>query len=197
MAIKRDRSLWWHEDGVSSGQRIAADVVDAAVGDGANYYVTAAGELFVKGLAHRGQYGNGQLTETKDYVQTATGVAGVYAHTGHALYLARNGDVMGTGGNIYGPVGRHGLGDKAVRWSLLVSGATGVATGSSHSHTILADGTLMVWGREYGPDPKPMMAGVAAVAAASGLSIALKTDGSIWQWDRGETPGQVTLPGRN
>ena len=102
---------------------------------------------------------------------------------------------MGTGGIIYGPVGRRGLGDKAVRWSLLVSGASAVATGSSDSHALLADWTLMVWGREYGPDPKPMMSGVAAVAVATGLSLAIKTDGSIWQWDRGEKSWRVTLPG--
>ena len=195
LAIWTDRSLWWHADGDAGGQRIAEGMIDAAVGDGANYYVTAKGDLLFKGLAHRGQYGNSRLTETTDYVRTATGAASVYAHTGHTLYLARNGDVMGTGGIIYGPVGRHGLGDKAVRWSLLVSGASAVATGSSHSHAILADGTLMVWGREYRPDPKPMMSGVAAVAVATGLSLAIKTDGSIWQWDSGEKSWRVTLPG--
>ena len=65
----------------------------------------------------------------------------------------KNGDVLGTGGNIYGPVGRHGLGDKAVRWSRIVSGASAVATGSSHSLAILPDGRLMAWGAGYGPGP--------------------------------------------
>lgn len=37
------------------------------------------------------------------------------AHTGHALYLRRDGVVLATGGNRYGPLGAHGLGDKADR----------------------------------------------------------------------------------
>ena len=90
----------------------------------------------------------------------------------------KNGDVLGTGGNIYGSVGRHGLGDKAVRWSRIVSGASAVATGSSHSLAILPDGRLMVWGAGYGPDPVAVMEGVAAVAAGSSSTVVLKTDGS-------------------
>jgi hypothetical protein len=41
----------------------------------------------------------------------------VRAHIGHALYLylRRDGVVLGTGGNRYGPLGAHGLGDKADR----------------------------------------------------------------------------------
>ena len=102
------------------------------------------------------------------------------AHTGHALLLMKNGDVMGTGGNIYGPVGRHGLGDKAVRWSHLVSGAVGVATGSSHSLAILKDGTLMAWGAGYGPDPVAILQNVSAVAAGSSSTIVLMRDGALW-----------------
>lgn len=197
-AIKRDRSLWWHENGGTSSRKIAedaVDAVDAAVGDGANYYVTAAGELFVRGLAHRGQYGDGKLTETENFVRTATGVQRVYAHTGHALYLRMNGDVMGTGGNIYGPVGRHGLGDKAVRWSLIVTGAAEAATGASHSLAILPGGRVLAWGAGYAPDPRQILTDAMAVAAGSSTTIALKTDGSLWQWDRGEKPRQLQLPG--
>ena len=92
-------------------------VATAAVGDSANYYATESGALFVKGLAHRGQYGDGKLKTTDRFVQTASNVAAITAHTGHAILMTKSGDVLGTGGNIYGPVGRHGLGDKAVRWS--------------------------------------------------------------------------------
>ena len=75
---------------------------------------------------------------------------GVHAHTGHALILLmKNGDVMGTGGNIYGPVGRHGLGDKAVQVGPdLVSGARAVLRpGRSHSLAIRRDGTVDGLGR--------------------------------------------------
>ena len=101
---------------------------------------------------------------------------GVRAHTGHALILLmRNGDVMGTGGNIYGPVGRHGLGDKAVQLGPdLLSGARAVLRpGSSHSLAIRRDGTLMAWGAGYGPDPVAVMENVSAVAAGSSATIAL------------------------
>lgn len=185
LAIGKDHALWWIAADNAERRLIANDVAAAAVGDSANYYITRADALFVKGLAHRGQYGDGRLTETDRFVSTASGVARVFAHTGHALLLMKNGDVMGTGGNIYGPVGRHGLGDKAVRWSRIVSGAVAVATGSSHSLAILRDGRLMAWGAGYGPDPVPVMENVEAVAAGSSATIVLKTDGSLWQWDRG------------
>ena len=196
LAIKTDATLWWIK-GLSQDQhKIADGVAAAAVGDGANYYITNAGALFVMGKAHRGQYGDGRLKTTKHFVQTASDVAQITAHTGHAILRLRNGDVMGTGGNIYGPVGKHGLGDKAVRWSTIVSGARAVATGSSHSLAILQDGTLMAWGREYGPEPARVMTGVAAVAAGSSTTIVLKQDGSLWQWDQGETTPRPLISGR-
>lgn len=183
-AVRENGGLWWQASGASAAQKIAEDVVHAAVGDSANYYVTSSGALFVKGLAHRGQYGDGRLTATDKFVQTASGVARVHAHTGHALILLRNGDVMGTGGNIYGPVGRHGLGDKAVRWGRIMSGATAIATGSSHSLAIRRDGTLMAWGAGHGPEPVAVAENVSAVAAGSVSTIMLKRDGSLWQWGR-------------
>ena len=183
-AIRKDGTLWWRAADAAVAQKIADDVVRAAVGDSANYYVTSSGALFVKGLAHRGQYGDGRLKATDTFVQTASGVARVHAHTGHALILLRNGDVMGTGGNIYGPVGRHGLGDKAVRWGRILSGARAIATGSSHSLAIRRDGTLVAWGAGYGPDPVAVMENVSAVAAGSSSTIVLMRDEALWQWGR-------------
>jgi len=191
LALKTNGALWWI-GGHSGGKRKIADkVLAAAVGDGANYYIAKSGVLFVKGRASRGQYGDGRLRTTPDFVRTAAGVKQITAHTGHAILLKIDGDVMGTGGNIYGPVGRHGLGDKAVRWSKIMSGALAIATGSSHSLAIRRDGMLMVWGRGYGPEPKPVMAGVSAVAAGSRATIALKRDGSLWQWAPGKKPRKL------
>ena len=50
--------------------------------------------------------------------------------------------MLGTGGNIYGPVSKHGLGDKAVRWSKIIGGAKAIATGSSHTVAILKNDSL-------------------------------------------------------
>lgn len=191
LAVKTDASLWLI-DGLSGGKtKIADGVLTAAVGDSANYYVTETGDLYVKGKAHRGQYGDGRMKSTSEFVKTAENVARINAHTGHAILLTKDGDVLGTGGNIYGPVGRHGLGDKAVRWSKIMGGARAMATGSSHTFAIRQDGMLMGWGRAYGPEPVPVMAGVSAVAAGSSTVIALKTDGSLWQWQAGGTPKRV------
>ena len=192
LAITNDRTLWWLSG--EQRQRLAADLVQAAVGDGANYYITAGGDLFVRGRAHRGQYGDGRLTSTERFVRTASGAAYITAHTGHAILLLANGNVLGTGGNIYGPVGKHGLGDKAVRWSPIMSGAAAIATGSSHSLAIRRDGTLVAWGRGYELEPGPVLDDVVAVAAGSRTTIALTADDGLWQWDRGREPRRVKLP---
>ena len=188
MAIKPDGTLWWIDKRSRKAVKIAAGVEQAAVGDGANYYITSSGALYVKGKAHRGQYGDGRLETTESFIATASEVAQITAHTGHAILLKKNGDVLGTGGNIYGPVGKHGLGDKAVRWSKITAGATGIATGSSHSLAIKADGTLYAWGREYGTEPVPVLRNVRAAAAGVSTTIALTRDGTLWQWDRGRKP---------
>ena len=154
LAITDDHALWWlSEKNNNPSTPMAFEVVDAAVGDGANYYITAAGDLFVKGRAHRGQYGDGLLTSTSRFVKTESEAKRITAHTGHAILLLKNGNVLGTGGNIYGPVGIHGLGDKAICWSHIMSGAASIATGSSHSLAIRPDGALVAWGRGYDPEP--------------------------------------------
>lgn len=172
---------------------MAADVVDAAVGDGANYYITASGDLFVKGRAHRGQYGDGRLKSTNAFVPAASRASRITAHTGHAILLLTNGEVVGTGGNIYGPVGKHGLGDKADRWSLIMSGVKAIATGSSHSLAIDRDDILFAWGRGYETAPTAIIHNVAAVAAGSRTTIALTTDDTLWQWDRGQAPRRISF----
>ncbi len=193
LAIDKSNTLWWIASGTRKAQKISDDVKNAAVGDGANYYVMQSGDLYVKGKAHRGQYGNGTLERTDKFIRTATNVSYITAHTGHAILLKTNGDVLGTGGNIYGPVGKHGLGDKAIRWSKIVGGAKAIATGSSHTVAILNDNTLVAWGSEYGTDPKPVLKNVTDVAASSNTTIALRKDGSLWQWDRGAKPRRIHL----
>lgn len=191
LAITNDKTLWW----LSGATRysIAGDAAMAAVGDGTNYYVSSSGGLFVKGLAHRGQCGDGRLKPTDQFIQTASQVAYVTAHTGHAIMLLTDGTVRGTGGNIFGPVGKYGLGDKAVRWSKITTDSKAIATGSSHSVAILKDDTLVAWGRGYENEPAPILTNVAEVAAGSRTTIALKNDGTLWQWDQGQRPRHLPL----
>ena len=199
LAIRRDGSLW--SVGRTSDRlpgrgrieiaQIAVNVKAASVGDGTNYSVTANGDLYARGNAHRGQYGDGRLDGTDRYVRVASGVLDIRSHTGHAILMTDRGEVQGTGGNIHGPVGRHGLGDKAVRWTTILDAATGIATGSSHSLAIRSDRTLWIWGRNESPEPGRVLIDVVGIAAGADGSLALTQDGWLWQWRTGKRPVKI------
>lgn len=191
-AIDAGGVLWRGHAGAPV-QRVADGVAAASIGDGADYYVGTDGRLWVKGLAHRGQYGDGRLQASETYVTTASEVLDVKAHTGHAIALRRDGTVIGTGGNRYGPLSSHGLGDKADRWGPIFDGAAAIATGSRHSAAIRADGRLWVWGEGFGTEPRSLMERITAVAAGDRATIALDAEGRLWQWDGGRGPRQVHL----
>jgi hypothetical protein len=194
-AIDRAAVLW-QAAGQGEPRRVAEGVVDACIGDSADYFITRDGRLHVHGLAHRGQYGDGKLQAGSGYVVTASDAVTVRAHTGHALHLRRDGVVLGTGGNRYGPLSAHGLGDKADRWGPIFTGAVAIATGSRHSLAIRADGSLWGWGEGFAIEPARLLDGVVAVAAGDTATIALASDGTLWQWDRGRGPRQLALPPR-
>ena len=187
--IARPRS-WFGEVELTPTERIGNPVLTASIGDSANYYVTLDGTLYVKGEAHRGQYGDGKLESSETFIPVASDVVAIKAHTGHALLLKQDGTVMGAGGNIYGPLGRHGIGDKATVWSKIFQEAVAIATGSSHSLAISQDGSLWRWGRDIGLDPEKVLTDVVAAAADESGSIALLSDDSLWQWKRGEQSKQ-------
>ena len=179
---------WFGESSLAQPVQVSTSASAASIGDSADYFVAGDGTLFVKGLAHRGQYGDGKLETTDEFVAVASNVIAVKAHTGHALLLKGDGRVMGTGGNIYGPLGRHGIGDKAISWGVIFQDARAIATGSSHSLAIRRDGSLWRWGRDIGLDPAKVMDNVVAAAADRTGSLALLSDNSLWQWQRGGKP---------
>ncbi len=181
---------WFGEGEIVQPERVGTSIVTASIGDSANYFVTHDGTLFVTGLAHRGQYGDGKLEPSETFIPVASDVVAIKAHTGHAILLKQDGTVMGTGGNIYGPLGRHGIGDKAISWGEIFQEAVAIATGSSHSLAIRRDGSLWRWGRDIGLDPEKVLNDVAAAAADQSGSIALLNDNSLWQWERGQQPKQ-------
>lgn len=193
-AIDHAQMLWHSGGKLQAPRHIADDVASACIGDSADYYIRRDGTLWVKGLAHRGQYGDGRLTATGDFVNTAGDALAVKAHTGHALYLTQGGVVMGTGGNRYGPLGSHGLGDKADRWGHVFDGARAIATGSRHSVAIRTDNTLWARGGAFGIEPRRLLGGVVAVAAGNSATIALQTDGRLVQWDGGTGPRRLRVP---
>ncbi len=192
-AIDRAAVLWHGAGSAAAPRRIADDVIAASVGDSADYFITRDGRLHVKGLAHRGQYGDGRLAETAAFVVTAGDAVAVKAHTGHAIHLRRDGVVMGTGGNRFGPLSSHGLGDKADRWGRLFDGAVAIATGSRHSAAIRADASLWVWGEGFRVEPTKLLDHVVAVAAGNSATIARTADGTLWQWDGGAPPRRLLL----
>jgi hypothetical protein len=193
-AIDQAQALWKGEHRTTATRRIAEDVIDACIGDSADYYITRDGTLHVHGLAHRGQYGDARLTATADFVATARDAVAVRAHTGHAIHLRRDGTVMGTGGNRFGPLSSHGLGDKADRWGPLLDGAKAIATGSRHSAAIRTDGSLWVWGGGFTVAPRQLLDRVTAVAAGDTATLALTADGTLWQWDGSTAARRLSLP---
>jgi alpha-tubulin suppressor-like RCC1 family protein len=192
IAIDLDGSAW-QAGGDDATVRVMADVLDACIGDSADYLVTRDGRVHVRGLAHRGQYGDGRLQATPDYVATATDAVAVRAHTGHGVHLRRDGTVMGTGGNRFGPLSSHGLGDKADRWGPIFDGAVAIATGSKHTLAIRGDGSLWAWGEGFAIAPQRLMGRVTAAAAGDSATIALDADGALWQWDAGRGPRRLVL----
>ena len=193
--IDRDGLLWHGSDfsGATPPRRVATNVVEACIGDGADYFISADGALHVHGLAHRGQYGDGRLLASAGFTATASDAVAVKAHTGHAIHLRRDGVVMGTGGNRFGPLSSHGLGDKADRWGRIFDGARAIATGSRHTLAIRHDGSLWAWGEGFTIEPRRLREGVVAVAAGDTATLALTTAGELWQWDGGGAPRRLVL----
>lgn len=193
LAIRCDGSLWQRKSGAAAFSRVADAAVHAWVGDSADYYIDDRGRLHVSGKAHRGQYGNGQLEEAGGWIAVAEDAVAVYSHTGHAVYLRRDGAVLGTGGNRSGPLGRHGYGDKAVRWGVIFEGASRLGTGNRHSMAIRADGSLWSWGSADGLEPRRVLSDVVAAMGGDSDTLAMRTDGSVWTWRVGSPPLRLRL----
>jgi hypothetical protein len=191
-AIDQAQVLWLGGGARTTPQRVADSVVAACIGDSADYFIRKDGTLWVQGQAHRGQYGDGLLTATVGFVNTARDAVAVKAHTGHAIYLTSGGVVMGTGGNRFGPLGAHGLGDKADRWGELFTGARAIATGSRHSLAIRSNGSLWAWGAGFATTPRQIYKDVQAVAAGDTATLAMAADGLL-QWDNGVGPRRLRL----
>ncbi|WP_300449795.1 hypothetical protein [Accumulibacter sp.] len=192
LAINRARTLW-QGSGREPPRKVAEKAIAAAVGDGTDYYINPAGDLYVRGLANRGQYGDGRAVASGEFVKTAAQATAVRAHTGHALYLAGDGQVFGTGGNVHGPLSRHGLGDKALAWGSIFKKAKGIATGASHSVAIREDASLWAWGAGFTVEPTKIAEQIVAVAAGAGSTIALSADGKLLTWEGGRGPRSVLL----
>ncbi|MGH8618000.1 MAG: RCC1 domain-containing protein [Burkholderiales bacterium] len=188
LAITTDGRLHQRRTDAPVWLPVADAVHQAWVGDSSDYYVTRAGTLFVSGLAHRGQYGDGLLTAVEGWKAVAEAVVHVCAHTGHAILLKEDGTVEGTGGNRFGPLGTHGFGDKADRWGTVFRDAAKTATGARHTAALKTDGSLWLWGEHAGLVPRQLLDGISAVACGDRHTLALAADGRLWFWATGNPP---------
>lgn len=191
LAIRCDGSLWQRKADSRDWMRVADAAIHAWVGDSADFYIDEKRHLYAIGKAHRGQYGNGLLEESGNWVAVASDAVAVYSHTGHAVYLRRDGAVLGTGGNRNGPLGTHGYGDKAIRWGVIFEGAKRLGTGSSHSMAIRADGNLWGWGSRDGLQPKLLLVDVVAATGGDSETLAVTSNETVWNWRVGSPPVKV------
>lgn len=188
LAVGGDGTLWRRDPEGGPWREAARDVRAACVGDSSDYYVTREGDLYATGLAHRGQYGDGSLEPSHGWRRVARGVRAVCAHTGHAVLLREDGRVEGTGGNRFGPLSHHGIGDKADRWGCIFEGAIAIDTGARHSAALRADRRLWIWGEHEGLDPHEALDGVVAFACGDCDTVALDAGGRLYRWATGERP---------
>ena len=180
--------------GGTTPQRVAADVVAACIGDGADYHVRQDGTLWVKGLAHRGQYGDGRLSGSTDFIRTADAAVAVKAHTGHAHLFAPRRRGAGHRRQPLRPAGcaRPGRQGRPLGRDL--------RRRTQHRHRLAPfggirhDGSLWAWGEGFGIEPRQLLGGVLATAAGDTATLALAADGALWQWDGGSGPRRLQLP---
>ncbi len=95
------------------------------------------------------------------------------------VYLSRDGAVLGTGGNRTGPLGKHGYGDKAVHWGLILERASQLGTGNRHSMAIRADRSLWTWGSANGLEPKRVLNDIVAAIGGDHDTLAMQRAGSV------------------
>lgn len=193
LAVTTDGILIKRTPGASAWIEVASDVVQGWIGDSSDYYIARDGRLYVSGLAHRGQYGDGLLTKVDRWKHVADDVVHVCAHTGHAVLLKSDGMVEGTGGNRYGPLGQHGFGDKADRWGTIFEDATHIATGARNTLAIRSDRTLWVWGEHVGLDPVHVLDDVSDIACGDHHAIARTRNGRLWFWALGALPKRLSI----
>ena len=172
-----------------------------AIGARTNHGLAVAGGAAAAwGFNDHGQLGDNTTTNRWTPVQPqnlTTDVIAVASGGDHSIALKSNGTVWAWGGDAFGQLGNDAtLADSHV--PVQVSGITtavAVAAGHDHGLALLADGTVVAWGRNaHGqigdgtnttrPTPVPVagLAGVRAIAATYYASAAARSDGSVSTW---------------
>ena len=201
-------------EGVSTATEISAtqNTTIAALGDGS---------VHVWGVNQYGQYGNGTTTGSAaggTPTGLGAGVVQVSAGNEHGLALLSDGSVRSWGSNASGQLG---LGESSgpetceastpcSKTPVAVPGlseAIAVSAGSGYSVALLANGTVVAWGKDDRgqlgdgtgkssgckcvdhPVPVPGVSGAMAISAGNSAAAALLSDGTVRSWGYNLTGG--------
>jgi alpha-tubulin suppressor-like RCC1 family protein len=189
---------------------VAVSGLSTAVAIAAGQYHSLAllsnGTVVAWGDNSYGQVGDGTDHTARPKPVAVTGLTGVIAISAgldHSLALLSNGTVMGWGYNLFGQLGNTTLAfgqqsDSPVAVSGL-SNVTGIAAGYFHSMALLANGTVMAWGRNdqgqlgdgttldpnaerYTPQPVSGLSGVTSISSGPSFGLALLSNHTVMSW---------------
>jgi alpha-tubulin suppressor-like RCC1 family protein len=182
-----------------------------AVGTDTSHAVTADGSAWAWGNNQYKQLGDGSSTDRPFATRVREvggaafgGVTSVKAGTIHTLWLKADGTVWASGVNSRGQLGDGSGLDRAnpvpveTAPGVLLTGATAISAGSTHSLALLGDGTAMAWGysntgalannggNSLQPRAAPVrdatgnvLTGIVAVEGGEDTSYFLLADGSV------------------
>ncbi len=198
-----------------AGQAFMVHQAGIQIDAGANHslFLQDDGTVLAWGRNLHGQLGDGTTTRRHAPVlmvdaagEPLTAIAAVSAQGGHTLLLAENGDVLGVGLNTFGQAGDGTQVDRLLPGPVLdeagnpLTGAVAVAAGGGHSVVLMADGTVLAWGKNTGgqlgdgtqvdrlvPAAVTLESGeplssVVALAAGNDHALVRTTDGTTLAW---------------
>ena len=178
------------------------------------------GILQAWGRNQSGQLGDGTMLDSLFPVDVVSipGVTDLSAGNSFSLALLCDGTVWSWGSNASGQLGDGTTQDRATPVQVLdptspsgfLEDVAAIAAGTSHSLTLLADGTVLAWGDNQSGqlgdgttidsalptsvvdplDPSGLLQGVTAIAGGELHSVVLLSDNTVWTWG-GNVSGQL------
>jgi alpha-tubulin suppressor-like RCC1 family protein len=181
---------------------------------------TTTGKVMAAGSNISGELGNGTIFNSREFFdftldpsEHVTGLLGataVAAFARHNLALKDDGTVWAWGDNSSGQLGDGTPNTVTLSRTkpvqvLGINSAIAIAAGSDHSLALLADGTVLSWGKNASgqlgdgthnnrnrPAKVQGLAQVIAIAAGGDFNLALRADGTVWAWG-GNQKGQLGI----
>jgi ABC-type multidrug transport system ATPase subunit/alpha-tubulin suppressor-like RCC1 family protein/CRP-like cAMP-binding protein len=230
LALAADGTVWaWGEndkgqlgDGTTTDSPVPIQVpglsnVAAIDADGDHSYALRRdGTIVAWGDNSSGVFGNGTTDDSLVPVPVSGlgAVVALAAGWRHTVALTDQGTVFGWGDNSFGQVGVGAATDDPILTPVPVGGLPGAVVAiaaaqlGDYSLALLADGTVVAWGRndqgmlgigrtttegcqcESVPSPVSGLRDVTTIAASGGAGAALTGDGLVWAWGNNEF-GQV------